>query len=381
MYDVIIIGCGVAGTTAGYFLAQSGIKVLMIEKEKIPRYKTCGGGVISRVTKAFRFGLDNAIEREIYRADIFDQLNGLHFEIEREIPIINMTMREKLDQLILGKAIENGAELQQGTIVTDIIENKDYVEVFANGTTITSKFVIGSDGAMGITAKKVGASHSYKKVPAIESEVYVNDDTFNKFSSTARFDFGIIPHGYGWVFPKRNHLSVGVSTMKDSGRNLNNLMKNYLDYLNISNLVKEDRHGFVIPFVNKRGRFAFRRLLLVGDAAGLADPVTAEGISYAIESGKYAADSILNGNNSVEQIIKTYETSIKKILKELKCARILAYFIYGPPPLRSFVFKRYGRDLSNLMTDVITGEVKYSELLSTPKNYLKLLRPKFLHGR
>lgn len=378
MYDVIIIGCGVAGTTAGYFLAQSGIKVLMIEKEKIPRYKTCGGGVISRVIKNLPFGLDNAIEREIYRADIFDQVNGLHFEIERENPIINMTMREKLDQLILGKAIENGAELQQGAIVTDIIENKDYVEVFANGTTITSKFAIGADGAMGITARKVGASHNYKKVPAIESEVYVDEDTFNKFNSTARFDFGIIPHGYGWVFPKRNHLSIGVSTMKDSGRNLNNLMKNYLDYLNLSNLVAEERHGFVIPFGNKNRRFAFGRLLLVGDAAGLADPVTAEGISYAIESGRYAADSILNDNNNVGRINKNYETSIKKILKELKCAGILAYFIYGSPFLRSFVFKRYGRDLSNLMTDVITGKVKYSELLSTPINYLKLLRPNFL---
>jgi geranylgeranyl reductase family protein len=378
MYDVIIIGCGVAGTTAGYFLAQSGIKALMIEKERIPRYKTCGGGVISRVTKILPFSLDNAIERQINKADIFDQTNGLHFQVKREIPIINMTMREKLDQLILKKAIENGAELQQGTIVKDITKNKDYVEVFANGTTLTSKFIIGADGAMGITARKVGASCSYKKVPAIESEVYVDDDTFNKFCSAARFDFGIIPHGYGWVFPKRNHLSIGVSTMKDSGRNLNNLMKSYLNYLNLSNLVKEDRHGFIIPFGNKRGRFAFGRLLLVGDAAGLADPVTAEGISYAIESGKYAADSILNGVNDVERINKTYETSVKKILKELKYAKTLAYFIYGPPSLRSFVFKRYGRDLSNLMTDVITGEVKYSELLSTPMNYLKLLRPNFL---
>ena len=166
--------------------------------------------------------------------------------------------------------------------------------------------------------------------------------------------------------------------MKDSGRNLNNLMKNYLDYLNLSNLVAEERHGFVIPFGNKNRRFAFGRLLLVGDAAGLADPVTAEGISYAIESGRYAADSILNDNNNVGRINKNYETSIKKILKELKCAGILAYFIYGSPFLRSFVFKRYGRDLSNLMTDVITGKVKYSELLSTPINYLKLLRPNFL---
>lgn len=378
MYDVIIIGCGVAGTTAGYFLSKSGKKVLIIEKEKMPRYKTCGGGVISRATKILPFGLDSVIERQIYKADIFDQVNELHFKIVREDPIINMTMREKLDQLILGKAVDEGAEFQQGTLVTDIIEKKDFLEVITNNITFISKFVIGADGAMGITAKKVGVRNSHKIVPAIESELYVGNDILNDFGSTARFDFGIIPHGYGWVFPKRNHLSVGVLAMNDPGKNLNNLMKDYLYYLNFKNSVKEERHGFVIPFGSKRKRFAFGRIFLIGDAAGLADPVNAEGISSAIESGKYVADSIVYGENNVERINSNYENSVKKILKESKAANVLAYFIYGSPSLRSFVFRRYGRELSNLMTDVIVGKTTYSKLLKHPMNYLKLFRPNFM---
>ena len=115
--------------------------------------------------------------------------------------------------------------------------------------------------------------------------------------------------------------------------------------------------------------------MLVGDAAGLADPITAEGISYAIESGKYAAEAIIIGGDKKEIVIKIYKRNVKKIIIELKYAKILSFFIYTSPTIRSFVFKRYGKKLSELMADVITGRKKYSKLLKDPLNYLKLFKP------
>jgi geranylgeranyl reductase family protein len=374
MYDVIVIGSGVAGSAAAYKLAEAGKNILVLEKELLPRYKTCGGGVISKVGELLPYKIDPVVECKLYKSDIYDHANNLHFLIERDIPIINMTMREEFDYFMLSKAVSIGTEIKADKEVIDVIGKQEYVEVITPSENFRSKFVIAADGATGITTRKLGIQTKVKRIPAIEHEVIIEQNQLEKLNKTARFDFGLVPNGYAWVFPKKEHLSIGLLTMNKPGINLHQYLKKYYVILGITKVISEERHGYVIPLYSKLNKFVYGRIIIAGDTAGLSDPITAEGISYAITSGIHAASAIINGQGNKKGVGRIYEAEIQKTLNELKYARYLAFFIYKSSVLRSFVFKMYGEKLSNLMTDVITGKVKYSELLKNPVNYLKLFK-------
>ncbi|UCH64389.1 MAG: geranylgeranyl reductase family protein [Ignavibacterium sp.] len=373
IYDAIIIGSGVAGTSAAYFLVKGGKNVLLLEKERLPRYKTCGGGVISRISDILPYEIEPVVDVKMFTADIFDHENNISFHVKRDEPIINMTMRESLDYFMLEKAREENAIFKSEEIVTDINQNSEYVEVVTEMGKYNARFVIAADGASGITVRKLGLQNNYKKIPALENEVYVENNQYEEHSKTARFDFGFVPAGYAWVFPKKEHLSIGLFTMNGSNVSLRKYLNEFITKLGIKDIKEEKKHGYFLPLY-KKSEFTKGRILLVGDAAGLTDPITGEGISYAIESGKCAAEAIVHGSNDVDTVIKNYQKNLKGIVTELRYAKFLALFVYASPKLRKFAFKRYGKKLSELMTDVITGRNKYSKLMKDPLNYLKLFR-------
>jgi len=375
--DVIVIGSGPAGSSAAYELARSGIKVLVVEKEKLPRYKTCGGGVVYRAARLLPFSIVESKNKSFNSAEINDHESKLHFNVKRNKPIVEMIMRADFDYHILSRAVEEGAEVKDGMEVKKIFNLENEVELIINEKSYHTKFVIAADGATGIATKSLGLVNKLK-VPALECEIF-GHSLFKRFKDSVRFDYGIVPHGYAWVFPKAAHLSVGIAVMKKSGTSLHNLLSKYLRALNINQeeIEEMDKHGFMIPLYSGKNKLSSGRVLIVGDALGLADPITAEGISYAIESGQLAARAIINGKFELNDVVKIYKQFLKPILKELRYAKVLAWFVYGNPAVRRSVFKHYGARISELLTDVIMDEKKYSEILKNPKNYLKLFRPLF----
>ena len=375
--DVIVIGSGPAGSSAAYELARSGIKVLVVDKEKLPRYKTCGGGVVYRAARLLPFSIVESKNKSFNSAEINDHESKLHFNVKRNKPIVEMIMRADFDYHILSRAVEEGAEVKDGMEVKKIFNLENEVELIINEKSYHTKFVIAADGATGIATKSLGLVNKLK-VPALECEIF-GHSLFKRFKDSVRFDYGIVPHGYAWVFPKAAHLSVGIAVMKKSGTSLHNLLSKYLRALNINQeeIEEMDKHGFMIPLYSGKNKLSSGRVLIVGDALGLADPITAEGISYAIESGQLAARAIINGKFELNDVVKIYKQFLKPILKELRYAKVLAWFVYGNPAVRRSVFKHYGARISELLTDVIMDEKKYSEILKNPKNYLKLFRPLF----
>ncbi len=376
-YDVIIIGAGAAGASAAYELANSGANVIVLEKEKLPRYKTCGGGVVHRAIEKLPFSTDGVVERNFNTIDIYDHETDLFFKVTREKPVITMMMRADLDNLIISEAVKKGAKVNDVVKVTSVDCNDKDVEVVTGSTTFNADFVIGADGASGISAKISGMNKNYFRVPAIECEVSLPDDEFDYSKNSTRFDFGFIPHGYAWVFPKKNHLSVGIASMKKLKVNLNDYLEKYFAMLGLKDASNIEKHGHIIPINPFRLKPVFKRILLTGDAIGLADPITTEGISYAIESGQLAAKAILDWCKDHQKVEEIYLKSLKPLFAELKYARLLAWFVHGSPYIRRFVFKHYGKRLSELLADVITGKIKYSGLMKNPLNYAKLLRPQY----
>ncbi len=373
-YDVIIVGGGPAGSSAAYILAKEKLKVLIIDKEKFPRYKTCGGGIVFKANNFIPINLYDISENTCYKAIIYDFKTKLKFTTVRENPLVFMTMRETFDNALINSAIENGAAFIDQCELLDIQKKGNSIEINTNKGNFNSKFCIAADGISSIVAKMMKWKDSRKIIPALEYELFVNDDLLKKFSGSARFDFGIIQQGYAWVFPKKDHLSVGLLYMGSKKINLNNYLKTYLDKLKLNNYIKFERHGYRIPIRPRENIFAKDNVLLIGDSAGLTDPITAEGISYAIKSGQLAANSIIESKLNPEEICSLYNGKINsEILPELKAAKFLAFFIYSNPKLREVIFKLYGKRLSEIITDVIIGKRNYSELIKDPINYLKLL--------
>jgi geranylgeranyl reductase family protein len=383
IYDVIICGSGVAGSTAAYFLAESGFKILVIEKEKLPRYKTCGGGVVFRAAQALPFDISPVTEKLFYKTDIYDFSNKLRFVIERKRPIVYLTMRENLDYFILQKAIAKGAEVVDQFSVAAISIDKDTVTIKSGTSEFKTKFLIAADGAISAIARLTSFNSPKLKAPALEYEVGINDsDHFKKLSASWRFDFGILESGYCWVFPKKDHLSVGIAAMRKKNSSLKEYLEKYLIQLKINGKIdKIEKYGFVIPVKPCREYSFGERVLFTGDTIGLADPILAEGISNSIESGKAAAQAILEGKFSPAASTSFYRRRIRKIADDLKYARFLGWFVYASPRIRSFVFKHYGNKIAELLTDVMVGDRNYSGVVTNPLNYLKLLKPEYLFGR
>jgi flavin-dependent dehydrogenase len=287
-----------------------------------------------------------------------------------------MTMRADLDCLLAREAEAHGAELRESCRVLNITKQADFIEINSDSGTFRAKFVIAADGVHSMTAKSAGWSGLPQLAPALEWEVHLKEQDFERFKDTARFDFNFIEPGYAWVFPKREHLSVGLLSTRRRSPDLQTKLQEYLRHLGIVEIQKCERHGYLIPIAHRRGKLANDRVLLVGDAAGLTDPVTAEGISYAIISGQMAARALAECDLNVARVSERFDTLLRDIvLEELAAATFLANFLYNYPRLRSRIFQRNGKRLTEFVAGVAMGESSYREALRSPLSYLKMIWP------
>jgi geranylgeranyl reductase family protein len=373
--DVAIVGAGPAGTAAALALAGRGLHVAIIEKEIPPRYKTCGGGILSRAARLLPVDIASAVERQCFAVELFHHRPNLRFAVQRDFPVISMVMRDHFDQLLTNTAQQAGTLILAGTPVLDVTPRENNVELNTSAGLINARFVIAADGAGSVVARKTGAVPLRRVIPALECEVALEAPLLERFTRTARFDFGLVPGGYAWVFPKQKHLSIGVLTTRRGEVNLHDCYRQYLESLAIPQPLRAERHGYMIPTRPRDDALEVRRVLFVGDAAGLADPVTAEGITAAILSGQLAAQAILEGACDELAVKKAYRAALRaRLLPELRAARFMARVLYDFPRLWTALLSRHGQGICELVTDVVTGAATYSDVVRQPGNYLKLLR-------
>src|SRR6266576_1912631 len=312
MFDVAVVGAGPAGATAALALARGGLSVALLERDALPRYKTCGGGLVGRALSLLPPEVERVVERRCGQADLHLLDGYQRYRATRDppsAPIVATTMRERLDHVLASAAAGAGAALRAPCVVT--------------GVTLEPRHV-----------------------------------RLDRFARVPRFDVGTVPYGYAWVFPKTAHLSVGVLTTHRGAINLHGQLEQYLRVIGLAPQSME-RHGFVIPVRPRAGPLARERMLLVGDAAGFADPVTAEGISFAAQSGKLAADAIVASELDPPRARAAYHTALRPMLAELRVARMLARLLYEHPRPRRWVFRWVGQRLVEAITDVFMGARTY----------------------
>jgi flavin-dependent dehydrogenase len=164
-----------------------------------------------------------------------------------------------------------------------------------DGRLYAASYLIGADGANSVVARALGLRHRRTLAAAVEAEVPVTPEVMRRFAQRMVFIFGEIHYGYLWIFPKQDHLTIGIGALHPKPGELQQVLKEVASRYGIS-LDDTPLHGHPIPIYTRREPVSSTRTLLVGDAAGIADPLSGEGIRFAIKSGRLAAESILSGH-------------------------------------------------------------------------------------
>lgn len=379
-FDVAVVGAGPAGACTAAALACAGQRTVLVDRAVFPRYKTCGGGLVARAARLMAIDLDAVVEADCREAELVDQPPGRRFLLHRPTPLVRMTMRERLDTALARVAVESGAVLRDGLAVRGLDQGPNEVRLRTAAGSLRAGWVVGADGAAGVVARAAGWGELPWSAPAIEWELEVSGEAMDRFAGRARFDLGFPEGGYGWVFPKREHLSVGIGLLArraDRRRGLRALLDEYVARLGLEPRGDRGRHGFLIPVRPRREGFARGRVLLVGDAAGLADPLTGEGITHAVRSGRLAAEALSGAAGAAgdpRAVACRYTRALEgEILAELRAARRLAQLVYAFPAVRHRLFARHGQALAEAMGQLVAGERGYRETLRAPRNWLRLV--------
>jgi len=348
-YDVVIIGAGPAGIAAGHSIINNNISCCIIDKQVFPRNKLCAGGITQKtydLLKSLNLGSEFKGESTVVSKDVSLYLKDKYIT-DIECGNTYLVDRFEFDEYLV-RAYENkGGELLENTKVKSI-DTSNNIITLDNNETITFKYIIGADGAVGITRslvdKNIKSNGFCLQVDIDKSNTNYNSDKMSMY-------YGVLPYGYGWIFPKKNHLSVGFIGDYDKNLDYKGEFEKFLNSIGI-NCDRNQFKGAFIPFgqyinnpINKE-----KNLLLVGDAAGFVDPISGEGIYFAVLSGIKAAETIIKSikNNDVS-IIDEYSNEICNITNSIKKGSKLKKLVYSykTPIFNSMKNKKIGSFIFN----------------------------------
>ena len=363
MHDVIVVGTGPAGSVLAYLLARRGLDVLILERATLPRYKTCGGGLTWKAMQNLPFDVSSVFEHKAV-GGVVTYAGQQLLKVEVGWPVAWLVMRDRFDHYLVQQAVEAGAKLIEGVSVSNVEERGDRVVVTSTEGELQAQLLAGADGVNSIVARSVGLMPDREVGVAVEAELAVSPASLEAQGAYATFDFGALPGGYGWIFPKRDHLSVGVFKAIP-GKAIG--LKKALEKFIASEAVLLDPkilhlQGHPIPLGGRKHILHKGRVLLVGDAANLADPWMGEGISYAVVSARLAAEQMFIALESKQFDLSGYTELINaSITPQLLSARWFAKAVYSLPELCSDLMSK-SPFMQKMVFDVIRGDRTFIDM-------------------
>ena len=293
VWDVVVVGAGPAGSSAARAAVEAGAgRVLLLEKAEMPRYKTCGGGLIGYSRRSLPAGFEIPVRQRIDA--ITFTLNGRKERTRRDRAgdLLLLVNRAEFDLALAKAAVEAGVVLRTGSAVTSVEQDEDGTAVLllADGERVLANAVVGADGSASRIARYVGVRCGQVDL-GLEAEIQVPQKVAEEWTGRVLVDWGPLPGSYGWVFPKGDVLTVGVINARGEGEATRKYYRDFIERLGLAQYPTVSDSGHLTRCREAGSPLSRGRVLVAGDAAGLLEPWTREGISFALRSGTLAGKS------------------------------------------------------------------------------------------
>ncbi|MFP4405777.1 NAD(P)/FAD-dependent oxidoreductase [Rhodosalinus sp.] len=382
-YDLLVIGAGPAGAAAALAAARAGLRVALADRHAFPRNKLCGGGVTGRARAEAMALLGRPLPPSLLepRGRFAFYAGGAALGEIEGVPPVWMTTRMGFDAHLVEAALAAGAADHTGRPVAEVEPDAPAVR-FRDGDRLTARLIVGADGANSVVARALyGIPFDPARIGfALEVEAPPPDAPED---APVRIDFGAADWGYGWSFPKSGSTTVGVGGLHARNPAMKTAMRAYMDLLDVDS-ARVKVQGAFVPFGDVRRVPGRGAVLLTGDAAGLVDPVTGEGIAYALASGRMAGESAARAlaEGRPETALGQYHRALKPIRRSLGQARLLQHVIHGPALRDGFLsaFRRSGRLRYDYMR-MLAGEMEYGDIALRTVRRLPALASRALAAR
>jgi geranylgeranyl reductase family protein len=388
MYQVIVIGAGPGGAYLAYLLARQGLEVLLLEKEHLPRHKPCGGGLTTKALAVLGdLELTPLIKDRVSRFE-FTYCLGNPLVLNLDEPLVYTVERAEFDAFLVEKARAAGATVRENTRVDKVCQSGEQVMVKSGKHGWSAAIVAGADGAASVAARSLGLNTNPNYATTIEAHLSLSPTDMQPYRGTIKVDYGLVAGGYAWVFPREDHLSLGAGSFQRNrpGAHPRDGLKRLLEHENLAAIAQATPYkGWPIPIGSSDRDLHRDRVLLLGDAAGLADAFSGEGIHAALWSARLAAEVIGEQVNRSQPDLTDYSRGVQDSLgRQLTGSIYLSRIFYRYPGIINFVLPRYP-DLATDFIKVAAGTITYEEFLEDHIRILgKLprLRPsRFLSAR
>ncbi len=377
--EAIVVGAGPAGSTAARELAQRGIDTLLLDRARFPRDKPCGGGVTVRCDALLPFSLEPVVEDVVYGA-VIQMRRGHRVSLRHDEPLTYITQRSRLDHFLVERAQEAGSEFRDGQRVRQVMRQGDgsYEVSAGNGAAPElhrARVVIGADGANGVVGSSLGYEHAEESGVGLEGNFPCPDGVPEWLRGNVVLQLGAMTGGYGWLFPKEDHVNVGVGCWKatagDLRRQLDALCRDY----GIDPDRLESLRGHHLPMRRGGSALAAGGSALIGDAAGLIDPLSGEGILAAISSGAAVAPVAHDYLRGERDSMRDYQQLMERdLLPEIAISKGLMEVFYLYPPPFIWALQRSSRVWTHC-AKLIRGDETYADVVRTGGPFAHIVHP------